>query len=135
MEIFTSRAALALLISVAGGAVLTFAWSEVSHRLNRKNYTEPEQLIRHRTLSFIFGVLQRALLTTFAIWIPMAVGPFAGTWLVAKSIVNWAGMDAKSHAGRARFSVALFGSLVSILWAVAWGIWGNSALHLCAASH
>ena len=112
----------ALFISVIIGIPVTWAWSNFCHRFYRENSGDQ----RYHALSITFGVLERTLITTLVLWLPMAVGPFAGAWLVVKSIVGWAGMDVKEHAARARFSVTLFGSLVSILWALGWGIWGMS---------
>jgi len=116
----------ALLISVIGGIPVTLAWSEFCHWINRKSHHDPKPDPRYRWLSFTFGVLERAMLTTLVLWLPTAVGGFAGAWLIVKSVVGWADFIKKQeeHEGRARFSVTLFGSLVSFLWAIGWGIWG-----------
>jgi hypothetical protein len=65
-----------------------------------------------------------ALLTTFVLWLPMAAGPFAGAWIVVKAIIGWGDLKQSEDAGRMRYSIALFGTMGSILWAVGWGIWG-----------
>jgi hypothetical protein len=43
----------------------------------------------------MFGVLERALLTTFVLWLPMAAGPFAGAWIVVKAVIGWGDHDLK----------------------------------------
>ena len=76
-------------------------------------------------ISITFGVLERALLTIFVLWLPMAAGPFVGAWIAVKAVIGWGGQDQKENDARARYVVALSGSMVSILWAVSWGIWAK----------
>jgi hypothetical protein len=113
--------AAALLVSVVGGIPVTLAWSQAFHWILRKTYADHRRV----WIGVTFGLLERTLLTTFVLWLPMAVGPFAGTWIVAKGIIGWGDLDSKTEDGRARYAVTLMGSLVSILWAIGWGIWGN----------
>src|SRR5262249_11856262 len=122
----------ALFISVVGGAVVTWLWSWLLHRLNQQNYERlPEDARkRHHAFSITIGGVERLLLTTLVIWLAGAVGPLGAAWLGVKAVVGWAGMDktehhAASHAARARFSVTLLGSAISFLWAIGCGIWAR----------
>jgi hypothetical protein len=74
------------------------------------------------------GVFERALATAFVIWIPAAVGPFTGTWIVAKAAGGWAFVvqptaDAYDDYRKALYFAGLLGSVVSLGWAIAWGLW------------
>jgi hypothetical protein len=120
------------IFSIGLGVPVTWLWSWILHSLNQKNYEKlPEDAgKRHHAFSITFGIVERALLTTLVLWLPMAVGPIAAAWLGVKAVVGWAGMneaeDHKAgHPARARFSVTLLGSAFSFLWAIGWGIWAR----------
>ncbi|MFY9771019.1 MAG: hypothetical protein WBG18_03865 [Xanthobacteraceae bacterium] len=81
----------ALLISVIAGIPVTALWTEICHWLFLRNDPSP----RARWISAMFGVLERALLTTFVLWLPMAAGPFAGAWIVVKAVIGWGDHDLK----------------------------------------
>ena len=122
----------ALIISTVVGALVTWLWSSLLHCLNKKNYEElpDDARKRHYAFSFIIGAVERMLITTLVLWLPMAVGPLAAAWLGVKAVVGWAGMDKKpdyaaSHPARARFTVTLLGSAISFLWAIGCGIWAR----------
>lgn len=119
----------ALLASVVLGIPVTFLWSELLHYCFLPSDPSP----RGRWPSMIFGVLERALLTTLILWLPIAAGGFVGAWLIVKAILGWADLGGPNaitrHEGRIRYSVALFGNMASILWAVGWGIWGMPPPH------
>jgi hypothetical protein len=116
-------------MSVVGGVPITWLWSEFCHFLLRRRLLQTKKRAdpspRGRLFSGIFGVLERTLLTTFVLWLPTGAGAFVGALLIAKAAIGWGDLgDNKKDAGRARYVVTMFGSMVSILWAVAWGIWG-----------
>jgi hypothetical protein len=58
----------ALVASVVLGIPVTFLWSELLHYCFLRNDPSP----RGRLTSMIFGVLERALLTTLILWLPTA---------------------------------------------------------------
>jgi len=115
-------------MSMIVGALITFLWSEVWHTWLHRTFPRdfPNSFNRSKLLAIMIGVLERGLLTTFIIWLPQAAGPFAGAWIAVKAVAGW-GDKRDDIASRSRYYVALIGSLVSIFWAVGWGIWGMSS--------
>ena len=119
---------IALLVSVIGGAIVTFCWSELWHWYLHKSYPEAfPGSDRDRVIAISLGVLERGVFTALVLWLPAAVGAPAGAWIVVKSAAGWGALAGGKEAGRSRFYVALMGSLVSISWAMFWGIWGAEA--------
>lgn len=110
----------ALTMSVVVGMVVTWIWSSILHRMLKKDYNDQ----RLPWIGVAFGVLERGLLTTFVLWLPQAAGPFVGAWIAVKAVTGWGDLDQKQEKGRRRYAVTLMGSMLSILWAVGWGIWG-----------
>src|SRR5262249_262197 len=120
------------IFSIGLGVPATWLWSWVWHRANQKNFVQlpKEARERHHAFSIFVGVVERGLLTTLVIWLPMAVGPLAAAWLGVKAVVGWAGMNESplhkgTHPARARFTVTIVGSAFSFLWAIGWGIWAR----------
>jgi hypothetical protein len=119
----------ALAASIVLGAVFTFLWAEFSYYLRRRKFPVTEadpEAERGRWTSAIMGILQRAFLTTIVIWLPMSTGPIAATLIVVNVAVGWGRYDTKSLEGRSRYTVSLMNGIVSVFWAIAWGIWANS---------
>ncbi len=123
LALWCSHSFIVLFFSIVGGIPTTFLWSEACHWYLRKFYTDDNS--RDRWISITFGVLERALLTTFVLWLSTAAGPFAGAWIAVKAVIGYGDFLPKDKNGRARYAVTLTGSLASILWAVGWGILGT----------
>ncbi|MCX7311401.1 MAG: hypothetical protein WCG92_21700 [Hyphomicrobiales bacterium] len=110
----------AMILSVFGGIPVTWLWTEFLHRLLKRTETD----IRRQWVGITFGILERTLLTTFVLWLPIGAGAFAGAWIIVKAVTGWGGLDQKLEPARARYAVVLMGTIVSIIWAIGWGIWG-----------
>jgi hypothetical protein len=129
VDFFRSRAGIALLASVLGGVVATVIWAEISHFLLRKSYPEFTGKDRSNLIGPIMGIVERLLLTILTLWLPQALGPIAAAVIAVKAVLGWGDLQASNtRPGRTRYSVSFMNGLVSIIWAVAWGIWGT-ALH------
>jgi hypothetical protein len=114
-------------MSIVGGAVVTLIWTELLHWIVRRQFRKGPEPSRIRPLPAISGLLERAVVTALVIWIPAGTGPFMGTWIVAKAAGGWAFVArpqgyTDDHE-KALYFVGLLGSLVSLGWALGWGLW------------
>lgn len=109
--------------SLIGGAAITFLWAEAVHFIIQWQFPGMARPLRLRWMPIAIGVLERAVMTSFAIWVPMALGPFMGTWIVAKAAGGWALVVTGEDHKRALYFAGLLGSIVSLGWALAWGLW------------
>ena len=125
-EFFHSRDGIALLASVAGGIFVTAIWVALSscvfQCLYSAQYTKPDgnQIIAH-----IGGAIERLLLTILVLWLQPAVGPLAGGVLVVRTALGWGELEQNKLKQRFRFYASFLNGLVSVTWAIAWGIWGH----------
>ena len=113
---------IALLASVVGGAFVTFIWSELWHAYLRRKMGGQPLNDRARPIGITLGILERLLLTAFVLWLPTAVGAFAGAWILVKSAGGWGDIAREKPHARMRFFVHLSGSIASVLWAVGCGM-------------
>lgn len=121
-----ARPAIGLIASVLGGAVVTYAFSEVLHFFLHKTYPGViDEADRLKWLAVTIGFLERALFTSVFIWAPQAIGALAGSILAVKAVGGWGSLQTNRTEARARYYVAFMGSLGSMFWAVACGIWVN----------
>jgi hypothetical protein len=131
INFYTPNRRTAFAMSIGAGALVTLVWSETVHRSVERKFKglEYPEITRITWMPAMIGVLERALVTTFAIWLPMALGPFMGAWIVAKAAGGWLLIPPGGEAPkfndykRARNSAGLMASVVSLGWAVAWGLW------------
>ena len=123
---FIPRPVVALAGSVVLGAAFTLVSAEMLH--NSLEGTFPNIAAagpsRVRWIGAMIGALHRGLLTTLVIWLPAATGPVAGALLAVHAILGWGGVDSQTLPGRARYNISMTNQMVSIFWAIAWGIWG-----------
>ena len=116
----------ALIASIVGGAIFTAAVSQLLHRIiNQQFRWQIDENDRVIWIAVVVGICERAVLTTFAIWISSGAATFAGAMLAVKAAASWGSLAADSKAGRSHFFVTIIGSLASILWALGWGIWAK----------
>jgi hypothetical protein len=118
-----ARASIALGLSIVGGIPVTMAWTRLLHYRLRIEYPENfTQYHSDRLISFVVGVVERGIITMLAIWLPQSVGAIVAALLAVKAVGSWTG-DNTSNPHRVRFFTALLGSLMSMGWALAFGIW------------
>lgn len=121
---FRSTAGIAILASVLGGMAVTFVWAEFWHWVLRRQFSEISKSDRVRWVARVMGILERGLLTTLVLWLPGAVGAFAGALIAVKAVAGWGDLRSEFLPGRARYYVSMMNGIVSIFWALACGIWG-----------
>jgi hypothetical protein len=128
IDFLSSRPVIALLASVFGGAVITAAWAETSHLILRRNYPQFTGKDRSFWGASYIGIVERLLVTMLTIWVPQALGALAATLLVLKAVMGWGDLQNNQdiRPARARYGIALMNSVVSMIWAIGWGIWGTS---------
>jgi hypothetical protein len=125
IEFVQSRFGTALWISIFGGFIVTLAWSEGWHWYLRWKFpTVFKTRDGLRPIGITIGLIERGLITTLVVFMQPAVGPFAGAWIVVKAAAGWGSLKNDTLPSRSRYYVTLLGSLVSIFWAIAWGLWG-----------
>ena|SRR5882757_8924437 len=126
MTMVLDRWETALLASVVGGAIITFAWAELSYWLLRRSNPELSKNDRSRLVSSLIGMLERFLLTTLTIWQDNAVGAIASALLAIKALLAWGDFkDLHPGPSRKRFTTSFMLGFVSITWAIVWGIWAK----------
>jgi hypothetical protein len=122
---FRSRAGIAILASVLLGAVFTGIWARTSHWFLRKCFQFPPDNLGF-LIGVLMGIVERLLLTITTLWEPQALGPIAAALIAVKEILGWADLKPKDNdrPSRIRYSVSFMNNLVSVIWAISWGIWG-----------
>jgi hypothetical protein len=73
-------------------------------------------------LPWLTGYVERALVTVVVMWFPASAGTLIVGWLALKMAGGWGALKTGTTRARASYSVALVGSLLSILWALGWGM-------------
>jgi hypothetical protein len=126
LQFVQSKAGLAILLSVVAGVVFTFIWANAAHAIAQWKYPELKNKDRGAFIPAFTGALERLLLTITAIWLQPAVGPIAAAIIAVKVVLQWGDLDGKSRSARTRYLVSFTNNLVSITWAIAWGIWGHN---------
>lgn len=112
-------------VSVLGGAVVTFGWSSILHWKLSQDLKSGDEAGTPKRLLWVpamLGVFERTLITTFVLFMPIAVGPFVGAWISIKAVGGWGLFKNPSEYNRALFMIGLLGSAMSVLWAVIVGL-------------
>jgi hypothetical protein len=73
-------------------------------------------------LAELTGYLERLLVTVVVMWLPASAGALIMGWLVLKMAGGWGALKTGTTRVRASYAVALVGSLLSVLWALGWGL-------------
>jgi hypothetical protein len=123
MAVFLSNPEIALAISVIGGALVTFIWAECWYRAFRKQLGANSQ--RARGIAALNGVVIRGLLTTTVIWMPQTTGAIVAGLLAVHGFTAWGGLQPQQQEnihGRTRYTISMLNHIISIFWAIAWGI-------------
>jgi len=126
---FVSRpTVIALLVSTIGGMPVLFGWAATWHwyanRCDGKSGLGNPPSERDLPTVIIGGIFERGLITMLALWLPSEVGVIVAGWIAVKAAGSWGQVSLENLSGRRRYFVHLMGSMGSMFWALAWGIWG-----------
>jgi hypothetical protein len=114
-----------LLISVFLGGLLPKYVTTYLYGLVEKIEKEPDDRPIAELpgrLAEITGYLERLLVTVVVMWLPASAGALIMGWLVLKMAGGWGALKTGTTRVRASYAVALMGSLLSVLWALGWGL-------------
>ncbi len=114
----------ALGFSIFLGAIVTYLWANCLYSCFA---SKDEEERRDRRIAAINGMVIRSFITSLVIWLPQAVGPTVAALLAAHALIAWAGLDNKEKPSRIRYTISMLYHIVSIFWAIAWGLWATSA--------
>jgi hypothetical protein len=114
-----------LLISVFLGGLLpkyvtTYLYGLVEN-LEKEADEKPIAALPGR-LAELTGYVERALVTVVVMWLPASAGAFIAGWLVVNMAGGWGALKTGTTRARASYAVALVGSLLSVMWALGWGL-------------
>lgn len=73
-------------------------------------------------LPWLMGYVERALVTLSVMWLSSSAGTLIAGLLALKMAGGWGALKVGTTRSRAVYSVALVCSLISIMWAVGWGL-------------
>src|SRR3954471_11089284 len=118
----------ALLASVVAGLPVTYGTTAFLYRrLNRKYPEDLKGPHRDAWMGTVIGLVERGLVTTLTFWLPQSLGPLVGSWMVIKAAGAWTPDGIPGHlARRVRYFAAILGSLISVFWAIGWGLWATA---------
>ena len=112
------------LISVFAGGLLpkylTTYLYDVVEKLEKEGDDRP--IAKVPGLPGLTGYVERALVTVVVMWLPASAGTLIAAWLALKMAGGWGALRTGTTRARASYSVALVGSLLSIMWALGWGL-------------
>jgi hypothetical protein len=112
------------LISVFAGGLLpkylTTYLYDVVGKLEKEGDDKP--IVKMPMLPELTGYIERALVTVVVMWLPASAGTLIAAWLALKMAGGWGALRTGTTRARAAYSVALVGSLLSITWALGWGL-------------
>ncbi len=107
-------------VSVIVAIPFTFGWSWLLHHLiEDKNVPPPARI---KWIPLMIGILERALITTVVGWDLPGSAVFVIGWMVLKTAGSWQDLQSGTPDSRARFSVGLLGTLLSVLFALIGGV-------------
>jgi hypothetical protein len=130
MDYLRSSLILTYGISALGGALVTLGWSNLLHGALARQFKKEASanpVGRVLWIPAVLGIIERTLITTFVLFIPMAVGPFAGAWVTIKAVGGWGVFKDQTSYSRALFMTGLLGSAMSVLWAIVVGLLARQA--------
>jgi hypothetical protein len=125
LEFFRTPPGIALLASVVGGVVVIFIWVTLTNWAYKKIY--PDQFTQPdggQIIAQIGGGLERLLLTILTLWVQPALGPLAAGVLTVRVALGWGEFEHNKLKKRFRLYASFLNGLVSVIWAIAWGVWG-----------
>jgi hypothetical protein len=117
---------IALLISVFVGHFIPKCVTKHLYKVvqeKAKNETDEDRpIVFISELPRWIGWIERTLITLVVMWLPASAGTVIVGLLALKMAGGWGAVKAGTTQARAVYSVSLVGSLLSILWAVLWGV-------------
>jgi len=112
---------LALIASGIGGAPITHVWANCSHWYASRGAPRAE-VGRDKLIVAFSGILERVVITALVMWLPAAVGPIVGSWIVIKAAGAWGAAHSPNIFDRTRYHAHLMNSMFSTAIAVACGL-------------
>jgi hypothetical protein len=112
-------------MSVALGIPITLGWTISLFWLLNKQIgpSQTDSTTRIWWIPMAIGIFERAIATTLIIWTPKIIAPFIGGWIALKVAGGWGLLKEPTTRNRATFFIGLLGSIVSLGWAIAWGLY------------
>ena len=123
----THKVGIALFFSTIIGLGVMFVWTALWHWY--ANWCDRRAGLgislgeRDLPTVIIGGAVERGLVTALVLWLPSEVGVIVAGLITVKAIGSWGQVSLATLSGRRRYYAHFMGSLGSMFWALAWGIW------------